>query len=85
MSNIIPIPKVKSAQSRKSNWQVEQIPATHTQAPQQFDFTCAQCQNKTHIQLTNAVLKHMEVFCDKCGTGWKVSNPKMSTKKQKGV
>jgi len=85
MTNIIPIPKVKSATSGKSNWQVTQIPATHTQELQKFDFTCVQCQNKTHIELTNAVLKHMEVFCDKCGTGWKVSNPKVSHKKQKGA
>jgi len=85
MTNIVPISKIQTAQPRKSTWQVTQIPSDHTHVPQQFDFTCANCHNKTTVQLTNAVLKHMEMFCDKCGTGWKVSNPKVTGKSQKGV
>ena len=46
-----------------------------------LDFTCVVCQNQTHFEINNAVFKNLELFCTKCGSGWRVSNPVFATGK----
>ena len=45
-----------------------------------FDFTCAICNNKSHIEFKNAIMKQFEFYCSACGTGYKLDNPSLSNK-----
>ena len=85
MGDIIPIPKSKSRKSKSNTRQVERVTDCASQPAQTFDFTCVTCKNKTRLELKNAVLKNMDLYCDKCGTGWRVSNPVFSVKRDAGT
>lgn len=84
MGNIIPLPKAKRTKSTSPNWQVEKVQPVDVDHPQSFDFTCVTCKNKSTLKLQNAVLKNMEIYCDKCGTGWRICNPVFSSKRHTG-
>jgi len=72
MGDIIDFPGKKTA---RTNLIAERLDPDHSSNNNKLDFTCVACQNTTHFELKNAVFKQLELFCSKCGTGWKVSNP----------
>lgn len=84
MGEIIPISGAKRNKFSSSSWQVERICTNVPTPAQTFDFTCVTCKNKTRLELTNAVLKNMDIYCDRCGTGWRVSNPVFGVKRDAG-
>jgi hypothetical protein len=85
MGEIVNLPRPKRARSKPNAWQVERVQETVTPNAQTFDFTCATCKNKSSLALSNAVLKNMEIYCDRCGTGWRVTNPIFATKRDTGI
>jgi hypothetical protein len=85
MGEIIPFPKSKPRKTKSNAWQVERVNTCASQPAQTFDFTCVTCKNKTRLELKNAVLKNMDLYCDKCGTGWRVTNPVFSVKRDAGT
>lgn len=74
MSNIIKFPRKRVTHMRNDHT-VERIDADVDSQGHKLDFTCVTCQNITSFQLHNAVFKNLEIFCGKCGSGWRVSNP----------
>jgi len=72
MGDIIDLPGKKPA---RSSLIAERLDPLHSPNTSKLDFTCVTCHNTTHFELKNAVFKQLELFCSKCGTGWKVSNP----------
>lgn len=84
MGEIIPLPNMKRKKSRSTVWQVERVSEPTPDQPHSFDFTCVTCKNKSTLKLHNAVLKNMEIYCDKCGTGWRVCNPVFAVKRDTG-
>lgn len=63
------------------NLLAEKIESNQCDNTHKLDFTCVCCKNRTQFELTNAVFKQLELFCNKCGTGWKVTNPVFAHKK----
>lgn len=84
MGEIIPLPKTKRKKLGTTSWRVEPMVTTTPDLAHSFDFTCVTCKNKSTLKLHNAVLKNMEIYCDKCGTGWRVCNPVFSVKRDTG-
>jgi hypothetical protein len=80
MGSIVDFPK-KRYPNTSSDLQVEKMEPNSAKTGK-IDFTCVTCQNTTQIEMTNAVLKEVELFCSKCGTGWRLTNP-VFAKKQK--
>ncbi len=80
MGEIVELPNHKPLKSKKEKWLCEPLHA-NAHKSQELDFTCVTCQNKTTLQLNNATLKQMEIFCGKCGQGWKVTNPQFAVRK----
>ena len=74
MGKIIEFPGKKFSRSH-SNLVAEPLDTSVTATASKFDFTCVSCKNVTHFELGNAVFKQLELFCSKCGSGWKVTNP----------
>jgi hypothetical protein len=74
MGKIVEFPGNKRLGS-SSNLTAEPLENTATSQSSKFDFTCVSCKNVTHFELGNAVFKQLELFCSKCGSGWKVTNP----------
>jgi hypothetical protein len=85
MGEIIPLPNQKRKRHQPQTWQVEKLtPPPHDHA-HSFDFTCVTCKNKSTLKLHNAVLKNMEIYCESCGTGWKICNPVFAVKRDTGI
>lgn len=80
MGKIVDFPGTTGA----NNLVAEQLHCSHPPRKSKFDFTCVSCQNITRFEIENALFKHMELFCGKCGMGWKVSNPSVSSAKSSG-
>ncbi len=85
MGQIVQLPNNKRKKTKVQSWQVERVQDTSQDRPQSFDFTCVTCKNTSTLKLHNAVLKNMEIYCDKCGTGWRICNPVFSVKRDTGV
>lgn len=79
MDNIIKFPHKRVTHTQNSHM-VERIDAPGETQGHKLDFTCVTCQNITSFQLYNAVFKNLEIFCSKCGSGWRVTNPIFSKK-----
>lgn len=80
MSNIVEFPGTKSANPLVA----ERLNCSQPPRKSKFDFTCVGCQNVTHFEIENALFRHIELFCGKCGMGWKVSNPSVASVKASG-
>lgn len=47
----------------------------------QVQFTCVHCGSEHHMQFDNMIFKTVDLFCGKCGHGWKITNPMFITRK----
>jgi hypothetical protein len=79
MSNIVKFPGKTQEVFAADHLVVEPMDAI-TPMQSAFDFTCVSCQNHTSLQLNNAVFKNVEIFCSRCGAGWKITNPVFKSK-----
>lgn len=47
-----------------------------------LNFTCVHCHTQHHMQFDNMIFRTLDLFCGKCGNGWKISNPMFITNKR---
>lgn len=69
---------VKNAE--KMEYIAEKISSAEVPARSAIDFTCPTCYNHTKFTFERMVLKSLQFFCSRCGTGWKVGNPMFVSK-----
>ena len=82
MNNIIEFPGGKKRIRRETvNYVAESIDLQGNPPNSKFDFTCVNCNNQTQLQIDNAIFKNVELFCSKCGSGWKITNPMFAAKR----
>ena len=81
MTNVVEFPgKNKDRKRTTVNYVAEPVDLVGNPPNSKFDFTCVNCNNISSIQFDNTIFKTLELFCAKCGTGWRVTNPMFATR-----
>lgn len=81
MGRVVKFPR-QASKLASSDLEVTPMKPSINNVGSHIDFTCVTCQNKTKLELTNAVFKKMEFFCASCGAGWQVTNPVFALKRK---
>jgi hypothetical protein len=82
VTNLVPFPLKRSKPVQSGlNCVAEPMDVRGHASNSKLNFTCVHCGSQHKMQLDNVIFKSIDLFCGKCGNGWRISNPMFAANK----